>query len=199
MAYPPPTNPRDPRGGYPTRVNQRIRVPEVRLIGAAGEQLGIVPTYEAQERARSAGYDLVEISPTARPPVCRIMDYGKFLYEQSKKDKQNRRNASSTKVKEIQLHPSVGDNDYQVKLRHLKEFLAEGHRVKVSLFFRGRENAHKELGFDLMNRVLVDVRETGIVEQAPKLLGKNILMVIMPNPKARQAAKAVPAAPAPAP
>ena len=192
MAYPPPTNPRDPRGGYPTRVNQRIRVPEVRLIGPTGEQLGVVPTYEAQERARNAGYDLVEISPTARPPVCRIMDYGKFLYEQSKKDKQNRRNASSTKVKEIQLHPSVGDNDYQVKLRHLKEFLADGHRVKVSLFFRGRENAHKELGFALMNRVLADVREIGIVEQAPKLLGKNILMVIMPNPKAKQAAKAPP-------
>jgi len=186
MAFSPPTNPRDPRGGFPTRINQRIRVPEVFLIGPGGEQLGIVDTRDAQDRARAAGLDLVEISPTARPPVCRIMDYGKFQYEKSKKEKQNRRNASATRVKEIQLHPSVGDNDYQVKLRHLKEFLEDGHRVKVSLFFRGRENAHKELGFELMNRVLADVREIGVVEQAPKLLGKNILMVIMPNPKAKQ-------------
>ena len=176
-------------------------MPEVRLIGANGDQLGIVATYEAQAKAREAGLDLVEISPTARPPVCRIMDYGKYQYEQSKKDKLNRRNASATRVKEIQLHPSVGDHDYGVKLRHLKEFLEDGHRVKVSLFFRGRENAHKELGFDLMNRVLADTREIGVVEQAPKLLGKNILMVLMPNPKAKQAAKAAvagPAAPSPA-
>ncbi len=92
-------------------------------------------------------------------------------------------------MKEIQLHPSVGDNDYNVKMRHMKEFLEDGHRVKVSLYFRGRENAHKELGFDLMNRVLADIREVGVVEQAPKLLGKNILMVIMPNPKAKHAPK----------
>ena len=188
----PPTNPRDPRGGFPTRTNQRIRVPEVFLIGPGGEQIGVVATYEAQNQARAAGLDLVEISPMARPPVCRIMDYGKFLYDKSKKEKQNRRNASATRVKEIQLHPSVGDHDYEVKMRHLVEFLEDGHRVKVSLFFRGRENAHKELGFALMNRVLADVREIGIVEQAPKLLGKNILMVIMPNPKAKQAAKAPP-------
>lgn len=194
----PTSNPRDPRGGFPTRTNQRIRVPEVFLIGPAGEQLGVVATYEAQSQARAAGLDLVEISPTARPPVCRIMDYGKFLYDKSKKEKQNRRSASATRVKEIQLHPSVGDHDYGVKMRHLQEFLADGHRVKVSLFFRGRENAHKELGFDLMNRVLADVREIGIVEQAPKLLGKNILMVIMPNPKAKQAAKAASAQSSPA-
>ena len=189
-----PTNPRDPRGGFPTRINQRIRVPEVFLIGPGGEQLGVVDTRDAQDRARAAGLDLVEISPTARPPVCRIMDYGKFQYEKSKKDKQNRRNASATRVTAIQLHPSVGDNDYGVKLRHMKDFLGEGHRVKVALFFRGRENAHKELGFELMNRVLADVRELGVVEQAPKLLGRNILMVLMPNPKARQAAKPAPPA-----
>ena len=168
-------------------------MPEVRLVAANGDQLGIVSTYDAQLKAREAGLDLVEISPTSRPPVCRIMDYGKFLYEQSKKEKQNKRSASATKVKEIQLHPSVGDHDYEVKMRHLKEFLEDGFRVKVSLFFRGRENAHKELGFVLMNRVLADTKEIGIVEQAPKLLGKNILMVVMPNPKARQAAKDTPA------
>ena len=169
-------------------------MPEVRLIGPTGEQLGVVATYEAQTQARNAGLDLVEISPTSRPPVCRIMDYGKYRYELSKKEKVSKRNAATTKVKEIQLHPSVGDHDYEVKLRHMKEFLEDGHRVKVSLYFRGRENAHKELGFQLMTRVLADLHEIGIVEQAPKLLGKNILMVIMPNPKARQSAKANPAA-----
>ena len=189
-----PTNPRDPRGGFPTRINQRIRVPEVFLIGPGGEQLGVVDTRDAQDRARAAGLDLVEISPTARPPVCRIMDYGKFQYDKSKKEKQNRRNASATRVTEIQLHPSVGDHDYAVKLRHMMDFLGEGHRVKVALFFRGRENAHKELGFELMNRVLADVREIGVVEQAPKLMGRNILMVLMPNPKVRQTAKTPPPA-----
>lgn len=186
MAISPPTNPRDPRGGFPTRINHRIRVPEVFLIGPGGEQIGVVATADAQARAQAAGLDLVEISPTARPPVCRIMDYGKFQYEKSKKDKQNRRNATAVKVKEVQLHPSVGDNDYQVKLRRMREFLEDGHRVKVALFFRGRENAHKELGFVLMNRVLADLREVGVVEQAPKLMGRNILMVLIPNPKARQ-------------
>ena len=151
-------------------------------------------TYDAQTQARNAGLDLVEISPTSRPPVCRIMDYGKYRYDLSKKEKQSKRNAATTKVKEVQLHPSVGDHDYEVKMRHMKEFLEDGHRVKVSLYFRGRENAHKELGFALMTRVLADLNEIGVVEQAPKLLGKNILMVVMPNPKARQAAKPAPAA-----
>ena len=164
------------------------------MIGPTGEQLGIVATYDAQTQARSAGLDLVEISPTSRPPVCRIMDYGKYRYDLSKKEKQSKLNASTTRVKEVQLHPSVGDHDYEVKMRHMREFLEDGHRVKVSLYFRGRENAHKELGFALMTRVLADLNEIGVVEQAPKLLGKNILMVVMPNPKARQAAKPAPAA-----
>ena len=168
-------------------------MPEVRLIGAAGDQLGIVPTYEAQTQARNAGLDLVEISPTARPPVCRIMDYGKYRYDQSKKEKQNKRSTAATKVKEVQLHPSVGEHDYDVKLRNLKKFLGEGHRVKVALFFRGREDAHKELGVVLLNRVLADIREEGVVEQAPKLMGRNIQMVLNPNPKTRQAAKTAPA------
>jgi len=153
----------------------------------------VVSTYEAQNKARDLGLDLVEISPTSRPPVCRIMDHGKFLYDKSKKEKQNKRSSSATKVKEIQLHPSVGDHDYDVKLRRLQGFLSEGFRCKVALFFRGRENAHKDRGFDLMNRVLTDVRELGVVEQAPKLMGKNIQMVVMPNPKLRQAAKDTPA------
>ena len=165
-------------------------MPEVRLIGATGEQLGIVPTPQAQAQARDAGLDLVEISPTARPPVCRIMDYGKFRYDQSKREKQNKRNTAATKVKEIQLHPSVGDHDYDVKMRRLKEFLTEGHRCKVALFFRGREHAHKDRGFDLMNRVIADLVEIGVVESAPKLAGRNIQMVLMPNPKLKKSGKA---------
>ncbi|NLB65309.1 MAG: translation initiation factor IF-3 [Lentisphaerae bacterium] len=185
-----PYNRRDPRRReFGTRINQRIRVPEVRLIGADGEQLGVVPTPEAQARARDAGLDLVEISPTARPPVCRIMDYGKFRYDQSKKEKQQRRRASATKVKEVQFHPSVDEHDYDVKLRRLKGFLQEGYRVRVALFFRGREHAHRDRGFELMNRVLTDVREEGIVEQAPNQVGRNLQMILNANPKARQAAK----------
>ncbi len=151
-------------------------------------------TYEAMNRARDLGLDLVEISPTSRPPVCRIMDHGKFLYDKSKKEKQNKglSKPSNDMLKEIQLHPSVGDHDYDVKLRRLQTFLGEGYRVKVALFFRGRENAHKDRGFDLMNRVLGDVRELGTVEQAPKLMGKNIQMVVMPSIKTRQAVKGTP-------
>lgn len=160
------------------------------MIGADGEQLGVVPTHEAQAKARDTGLDLVEISPTARPPVCRIMDYGKYQYEQSKKDKQSRRSAASTKVKEVQLHPSVDTHDYEVKMRRLKGFLAEGHRVKVALYFRGREHAHRDRGFDLMNRVVADSLEVGVVEQAPKLMGRNIQMVLVPNSKTRQAVRA---------
>lgn len=178
-----------------TRINQRIRVPEVRLVGPDGAALGVVPTTEAQARARAAGLDLVEISPTARPPVCKIMDYGKYRYEQSKKAKESKRNAAVTKVKEVQLHPSVGENDYGVKLRQLKSFLGDGFRVKVVLFFRGRENAHKELGFDLMNRVLMDSRDVGVVEQAPKLLGRNIQMTLIPNTKKGGGTPKAPAAP----
>ena len=161
-------------------------MPEVRLIGPDGAQLGIVATRDALDRARAIGLDLVEISPSSRPPVCKIMNFGKFRYEQSKKDKQNKRNAAVTKVKEVQFHPSVGDNDYATKLRKLIEFLEEGHRVKVALSFRGRENAHKELGHELMNRVIADCHEAGVVEQAPKLLGRNILMVIAPYSKNRR-------------
>jgi translation initiation factor IF-3 len=167
------------------RVDNRIRVPEVRLIGENGEQVGIVSTREALERARSLGLNLVEISATARPPVCRITNYGKFRYEQSKKEHQNRKNAQAAKLKEVQFRPNVDVADYQVKLRRMKEFLSEGSRVKVSLSFRGRENAHKDLGYELIERILSDIRDVGISEQAPKQLGRNVVMVVMPNTKSR--------------
>lgn len=157
-------------------------MPQVRLIGPDGSQVGIVPTREALAMAESHGMDLVEIVPNSQPPVCRITDYGKFKYDQEKKDKASRKHQSATRVKEIQFHPNVGDHDYQTKVRHLRGFLEEGHRVKVGLFFRGRENAHQDLGFDVMNRVLRDCQDIGMAEQAPKFLGRNLFMLISPKP-----------------
>ena len=163
----------------------RIRVPEVRLIGEDGSQVGVVSTREALMRAQAAQLDLVEISPTAQPPVCRIMDYGKFKYETEKRDKTSRQHASATRVKEIQLHPNVGDHDYQTKVRHLRDFVEGGHRVKVILFFRGRESAHQEIGFEVMNRVIRDVSDIAQTEQLPRLMGRNILMMLIPRTKSR--------------
>jgi len=141
-----------------------------------------VSTREALAMAESNGMDLVEIVPNAQPPVCRITDYGKFKYDQEKKEKASRKHQTATRVKEIQFHPNVGDHDYQTKVRHLRDFLEEGHRVKVGLFFRGRENAHHELGFDVLNRVLKDCQDIGIAEQAPKFLGRNLFMLVSPKP-----------------
>ncbi|MCX7008636.1 MAG: translation initiation factor IF-3 [Kiritimatiellaeota bacterium] len=166
-------------------MNMRIRVPEVRLIGEDGSQVGVVSTREALMRAQNAQLDLVEISPTAQPPVCRIMDYGKFKYETEKREKSSRQHASATRVKEIQLHPNVGDHDYQTKVRHLRDFVSDGHRVKVILFFRGRESAHQEIGFEVMNRVIRDTQDIAQTEQLPRLMGRNILMMLIPRTKSR--------------
>jgi translation initiation factor IF-3 len=178
----------------------RIRVPEVRLIGEDGSQVGIVATREALMRAQNAQLDLVEISPTAQPPVCRIMDYGKFKYEQEKREKQSRQHSSATKVKEIQLHPNVGDHDLETKVRHLRDFIGHGHRVKVILFFRGRESAHQEIGFEVMNRVIREVQDIAQAEQLPRLMGRNILMMLIPRTKGKGGhAPAPQSAPRPAP
>ncbi|MFH0879330.1 MAG: translation initiation factor IF-3 [Lentisphaerota bacterium] len=163
-------------------MNARIRVPEVRCIDANGNQVGVITTREALQMASHAALDLVEISPNAHPPVCRIMDFGKFKYEQGKKDKQAKRNQSAAKVKEIQFHPSIGEHDYDTKVRHVKDFLAEGHRVKVSLFYRGRESAHQELGFAVMNRIIADCQGQGNTEQPPKMMGRSLQMVMCPKP-----------------
>jgi translation initiation factor IF-3 len=171
-------------------VNNRIRVPQIRCVGADGSQIGIITTREAMMMAESQGLDLVEIAPNAQPPVCRIMDYGKYKYELEKKDKLAKKHQSATKVKEVQLHPNVGDHDYQTKLRHTREFLEEGHRVKIGVFFRGRESAHQELGFDLMNRVMKDCQDLATPEQAPKFLGRNLFMLLSPKPGVRTKALA---------
>jgi translation initiation factor IF-3 len=160
-----------------------IRIPEIRCVDSDGTQIGVMLTREAQALAKRQGLDLVEIAPNAKPPVCRIMDYGKFKYDKEKKQKQAKRHQSATKLKEIKFHANVGEHDYQTKLRHAKEFLEAGHRVKFSLYFRGRENAHRELGFELMNRVAQDCEGIGQIEQAPKLMGRNLLMLVYPKPQ----------------
>ena len=170
-------------------MNMRIRVPEVRLIGPDGQQIGIVPTREALQRAQQVGLDLIEISPNAQPPVCRITDYGKFKYDSEKREKQTRQHQTATKVKEIQFHPNVGDHDYQTKVRHLRDFIEAGHRVKVILFFRGRESAHQEIGFEVMNRIIRDMMDIAQTEQLPRLMGRNILMMLIPRTKSSGSSK----------
>lgn len=162
-------------------MNNMIRVPEIRCIDENGEQMGIIPTRQALIRAHETGLDLVEISGTTTPPVCRIMDHGKFKFEQEKKKKEQKKKQTTAKLKEVKFHVNVGDHDYQTKLRHTHEFIEGGDRVKVSLMFRGRENAHRELGFELMKKIIVDCAEIATIEQAPRLMGRNIFMMIVPK------------------
>ncbi len=164
-----------------TRINHRIRVPEVRCIDADGAQIGVVPTREALMRAEQQGMDLVEVSPTAKPPVCRIMDYGKYKYDQEKKQKHQKKNSAATKVKELKFHANVDTHDYDTKVRHARDFLENGNRVKCSLFFRGREGAHQDLGFEVMNRVLEDLKDICASEQPPRLMGRSIIMLLTPR------------------
>jgi translation initiation factor IF-3 len=153
------------------RINDRIRVREVRLINAAGEQVGIVPTFKALEAAVESGLDLVEVSPEAKPPVCKIMDYGKYKYMSEKKEKEARKKSHVIVTKEIKIRPKIDRHDLEVKLRHIREFLSEGHKVRLAIMYRGREMAHQEFGRDLMDRCLKDLEEKAVVEQYPKLEG----------------------------
>ncbi len=147
-----------------------------------GSQVGVVPTREALNLAQQRGLDLVEISPQAQPPVCRVMDYGKFKFEQAKKDKQSKKNQSNTKVKEVKFHTNVEEHDYQTKLRHIRDFLGEGNRVKVSLMFRGRENAHQELGYEVVRRVVADCGDIAVSDREPQKLGRFLSVLINPKP-----------------
>ncbi|MEO0367546.1 MAG: translation initiation factor IF-3 [Pseudomonadota bacterium] len=165
------------------RVNEDITSSTLRLIDADGEQVGVVSLEEAKKAAEDAGLDLVEISPNADPPVCRVMDYGKFLYEDSKRKAAARKNQKQIQVKEIKFRPGTDIGDYEIKLRKLKEFLDNGDKTKVTIRFRGREMAHKDLGMDLLKRVEADLEEHGAVEQFPKLEGRQMVMVLAPNKK----------------
>nr|WP_302473917.1 translation initiation factor IF-3 [Legionella sp. PL877] len=163
------------------RVNEHINVPEVRLIDVDGNQVGIVSTREALRAAEEGGYDLVEISSTAKPPVCRIMDYGKYLFELSKKQAEAKKKQKQIQVKEIKFRPTTETGDYQVKLRNLIRFLNHGDKVKVTLRFRGREMAHQEIGMKLMERLQQDTAEYAVVEQHAKREGRQLLMVLAPK------------------
>jgi translation initiation factor IF-3 len=156
-------------------------VPEVRVINQEGEQVGVVPIEEARSIANEASLDLVEISPNAEPPVCRIMDYGKFRFEESKKLQTAKKKQKQTQVKEIKFRPGTDIGDYNIKLRKLVSFLGDGDRTKVTLRFRGREMAHQELGLELLQRVKADLSEYGTVEQEPKMEGRLMVMVLAPK------------------
>jgi len=153
------------------------------LIGADGEQIGIVPLSEAKRIAYDAGLDLVEISPQADPPVCRIMDYGKFRFEQNKKLQAAKKKQKQIQVKEVKFRPGTGEGDYQIKLRNLVRFLEDGDKAKVTVRFRGREMAHRELGMELLKRVEKDLEEHAVVEQHPKMEGRQMVMVLAPKKK----------------
>ncbi len=165
------------------RLNEEITASEVRLIGVEGEQIGIVSIQEALDMAEEAEVDLVEISPVAAPPVCRLMDYGKFKYRESKKRHEAKLKQKQIHVKEVKFRPGTDEGDYQVKLRNLTRFLQEGDKAKVTLRFRGRELAHQELGMALLKRVEADLAELGTVEQFPKMEGRQLIMVLTPKKK----------------
>ena len=165
------------------RVNDRIRCPEVRLIGAEGENVGVVSPERALELAENAGLDLVEISPNAEPPVCKIMDFGKYKYEQQKRESEARKKQKIIEIKEIKFRPGTDTHDYDVKMRNVFKFLENGDKVKITLRFRGREMAHLNLGRELLERVAEDVQEMGKVENMPKMEGRQMTMMIGPLTK----------------
>ncbi|AQR64369.1 translation initiation factor IF-3 [Aquaspirillum sp. LM1] len=165
------------------RINGEITAREIRLVGSEGEQLGIVGLRDALERAEEAELDLVEIAPTAQPPVCRLMDYGKFKYQESKKKHEAKLKQKQIQVKEVKFRPGTDDGDYNVKLRNLIRFLTDGDKAKITLRFRGREMAHQDIGLTLLKRVEADLLEVGTVEQFPKLEGRQMVMMIGPKKK----------------
>ena len=165
------------------RINERISNPEIRLIGAEGENVGLVSPNRGIEMAEAVGLDLVEISPNANPPVCKIMDFGKFKYEQQKRESEARKKQKIIEIKEVKFRPGTDTNDYDVKMRNVYKFLTNGDKVKITLRFRGREMAHLNLGRELLERVSEDVKELGKVENMPKMEGRQMIMMIGPLPK----------------
>jgi translation initiation factor IF-3 len=167
------------------RINDRIRVPEVRLVGPEGEQVGIVPIGEALRLAQDSELDLVEVAPMARPPVAKLMDYGKFKYESAQKAREARRNQALTVIKEMRLRLKIDPHDYETKKGHVERFLKGGDKVKITVMFRGREQSRPEMGYRLLQRLAGDVSELGVVESNPKQDGRNMVMVIAPHRNAQ--------------
>ena len=164
------------------RINEEIRAREVRVITADGEQLGIMSGRAAQQLAVERHLDLVEIAPTAKPPVCKIMDYGKFRYEQQKREKEARKKQKTFDIKEVKLRPGIEDHDFNVKYKNAVRFLEDGDKVKVTIMFRGRELSHPELGEVPLNKMAEQLKEIAVVERVPKLEGKNMIMIVAPKP-----------------
>lgn len=180
------------------RINERIRVPQVRVIGDDGQQVGVLPVREALELAQSKGLDLVEVQPNARPPVCRIMDYGKFKYEQNRRARKAKKKQHQTQLKEIKMRPKIEGHDYGFKVNHAREFLEARDKVKITIMFRGREMARQENGHKLIRRVIEELSDVATVENPPRAEGRSLSAVLMPRP-ARTGNDAKPAAsPAPA-
>ena len=163
------------------RVNEEIRVPQVRLIDQDGEMMGVMSARDAMLRAFTVGLDLVEISPNADPPVCKILDYGKFKYEQQKKKNEAKKKQKVIEIKEIKVRPNIDENDYQVKMRAMKSFIEEGDKVKVTLRFRGREMAHQDIGVRVLERIRSEMDLTTKVEQMPRLENRQMVMVLSPR------------------
>ena len=184
-----PTNEQGGAISVEPRINDRIRVPEVRLVGPNGEQLGIVRIDDALRLAVEADLDLVEVAPMAKPPVCKLMDFGKYKYEAALKERESRKNQSHTVIKEMKLRPKIDSHDYETKKGHVERFLRAGDKVKITIMFRGREQSRPELGLRLLARLADDVQELGFVEASPKQDGRNMLMVLAPHRRKAEGTK----------
>lgn len=178
-----------------TRVNDMIRIPEVRLVGADAQQIGVVPTHIAKQMAHEQGLDLVEVAPMARPPVCRIMDFGKYRFELAKKDKASKAKQHIVKIKEIKFHPRTDSNDYDYRLKHALEFLDKGWKVKASVMFRGREMAHMDYGRRLLDQMVKDLDGIALVEQQPVMEGRTMGLLLAPCRKKSSRPDGEPGAP----
>jgi translation initiation factor IF-3 len=162
-------------------VNEKIRSPEVRVIGREGQQLGIVPIRKALELAALEHLDLVEVAPNADPPVCKIMDYGKFKYQQNKRSQEAKKKQTVIQVKEVKIRPKTDEHDLQVKVRHIKRFIAQKDKAKVTILFRGREIAYSDQGFKVLERIKEELKEEIVIEQQPKMEGRNLIMILAPK------------------
>jgi len=160
------------------RINQEIRAEQLRVIGASGEQLGIMSLSEALKIAEEAGVDLIEISPSANPPVVKVVDWGKYQYQKMKEQQKNRKNTKTIELKQMRMGLKIGSNDLDIKLRKIREFLADGHKVKITVIFRGREMAHQELGYEMIDKIINKLEEVSILEQKPIMAGRNLSITV---------------------
>lgn len=179
-------NQRDQRTNRDARTNRRIKAREVRVIGASGEQLGVLTIDQALSRAQEEGMDLVEVSPLAKPPVCKIMDYGKFKYLEKKKQNEAKKNQVVVLLKEIKFRPRTEEHDYNVKIKKVREFLEDSNKARITVMFRGREMSHRELGQKVLQEIIEDLKDVAVIEAAPRMEGRQMFMILAPNPKMLQ-------------